>query len=125
MRKILVDYDPDSEDLEKHLGNLTVQKNVEGYKDVVNTDYMYDMRLFKYNFLKTWPHKKEKDFQIMMKKMKAAITYGVLSAQKNFSKRKGHMEIQAVDFVIDENFEPYLVEFNVNPYLVPFNPVAQ
>lgn len=34
------------------------------------------------------------------------------------------MEIQAVDFVIDENFEPYLVEFNVNPYLVPFNPVA-
>lgn len=47
------------------------------------------MRLFKYKLFEHFKDFKEKDFDLLMKRCKTAITYGILSAKDKFRKRKG------------------------------------
>lgn len=60
---------------------------------------------------------KEEEFDLFLKRGKAALTYGILGAKDQFEKRKGDIQIIGVDFVVDSDFKPYLVEFNNSPFM--------
>lgn len=40
-----------------------------------------------------------------------------MATKDKFRKRKGDIEFQGVDFTIDKNGDPYLLEFNNLPYI--------
>lgn len=53
----------------------------------------------------------------MEQKTKAAITYALLGAKELMPRRKGDSQLFSVDMIVDDNFNPFIVEFNRNPYL--------
>jgi hypothetical protein len=60
----------------------------------------------------------------MMTKIKDLITISLQSVKKkiNPEERKGCFEIFGYDFVIDEDFDPWIIEINTNPSLEETNP---
>ena len=115
-------YDPDSNDLYVHLTNYSVQK--------------YNQNFSKIEIGNEIPFK---DFQNELNKNKTGIDFyndiypkivkivritgGAAKGKINFLKKKYCFEIFGYDFILDENYQPYLLEINTNPGLEISSPI--
>ncbi|KRX01450.1 hypothetical protein PPERSA_01353 [Pseudocohnilembus persalinus] len=120
VRTTMRDYDLENTDLDIHIGNGIFQRDFPDYWKILRKS-SYDIRKYKEVFLKQYDVK-EKEFDKLIAKVKAATTYGVTAVKDKLSKNKGDISLMAQDIVIDENLNPFIVEFNLQPYSVLDNP---
>ena len=115
-------YDPDSNDLYVHLTNYSVQK--------------YNQNFSKIEIGNEIPFK---DFQHELDKMNTGINFyrdiypkivkivritgGAAKGKMNFLNKKYCFEIFGYDFILDERYQPYLLEINTNPGLEISSPI--
>ena len=115
-------YDPDSSDLYVHLTNYSVQK--------------YNQNFSKIEIGNEIPFK---DFQKELDKNETGINFykdiypkivrivritgGAAKGKMNFLNKKYCFEIFGYDFILDENYQPYLLEINTNPGLEISSPI--
>ena len=115
-------YDPDSNDLFVHLTNYSVQK--------------YNQNFSKIEIGNEIPFK---DFQNELDKKETGINFykdiypkivrivritgGAAKGKMNFLNKKYCFEIFGYDFILDENYQPYLLEINTNPGLEISSPL--
>ena len=115
-------YDPDSNDLYVHLTNYSVQK--------------YNQNFSKIEIGNEIPFK---DFQKELDKNETGINFykdiypkivrivritgGAAKGKMNFLNKKYCFEIFGYDFILDENYQPYLLEINTNPGLEISSPI--
>eukprot|EP01136_Pigoraptor_vietnamica_P036242 Opistho-1_new@102558 len=62
---------------------------------------------------------------IVYPQMKQVALWALQSAQDLVETRKNSFELYGVDFVLDEDFRPWLVEVNSSPCLAPSTPVTE
>ncbi|CAH1141105.1 unnamed protein product [Phyllotreta striolata] len=62
--------------------------------------------------------------EIIYPGMKESITAAVLMHQDNMEKRKNSFEVYGADFILTEDFQPWLLEINANPALHASTPVT-
>ena len=115
-------YDPDSSDLYVHLTNYSIQK--------------YNQNFSKIEIGNEIPFK---DFQKELDKNETGINFykdiypkivrivritgGAAKGKMNFLNKKYCFEIFGYDFILDENYQPYLLEINTNPGLEISSPI--
>ena len=115
-------YDPDSKDLYVHLTNYSIQK--------------YNQNFSKIEIGNEIPFK---DFQKELDKNETGINFykdiypkivrivritgGAAKGKMNFLNKKYCFEIFGYDFILDENYQPYLLEINTNPGLEISSPI--
>ena len=115
-------YDPDSKDLFVHLTNYSIQKYNENFSKIeIGNEIPF------------------KDFQSELDKNETGINFykdiypkivrivritgGAAKGKINFLNKKYCFEIFGYDFIIDENYQPYLLEINQNPGLEISSPL--
>ena len=115
-------YDPDSKDLYVHLTNYSVQKYNENFSKIeIGNEIPF------------------KDFQKELDKNETGINFykdiypkivrivritgGAAKGRMNFLSKKYCFEIFGYDFILDENYQPYLLEINTNPGLEISSPI--
>jgi len=54
-------------------------------------------------------------FEEIQKKMKKIVIWSLKSAEDMIQTRKNSIEMFGYDFMIDENFNPWLIEINCSP----------
>ena len=117
-------YDPDSKDLYVHLTNYSVQKHNENFSKIeIGNEIPFksfqnelDKNETGINFYKDiYP----KIVRIVR------ITGGAAKGRINFLSKKYCFEIFGYDFILDENFQPYLLEINTNPGLEISSPLIE
>ena len=117
-------YDPDSKDLYVHLTNYSVQKHNENFSKIeIGNEIPFksfqnelDKNDTGINFYKDiYP----KIVRIVR------ITGGAAKGRINFLSKKYCFEIFGYDFILDENFQPYLLEINTNPGLEISSPLIE
>ena len=115
-------YNPDSDDLYVHLTNCSVQKHNQKFSqiEIGNEIPFYDLQeeLNKSNtgidFMKDiYP----KICWIVR------VTAGAAKNKMNFLQKKNCFEIFGYDFILDEIYQPYLLEINSNPGLEISSPL--
>ena len=115
-------YDPDSNDLYVHLTNYSVQKYNENFSkiekgnEIAFKDFQHelDKTNTRVNFYR----------DIYPKIVKIVrITGGAAKGKMNFLNKKYCFEIFGYDFIIDERYQPYLLEINTNPGLEISSPI--
>ena len=115
-------YDPDSNDLYVHLTNYSVQKynqnfsKIEKGNEIPFKDFQHelDKKNTRINFYR----------DIYPKIVKIVrITGGAAKGKMNFLNKKYCFEIFGYDFIIDERYQPYLLEINTNPGLEISSPI--
>ena len=115
-------YDPESNDLFVHLTNYSVQKYNENFSKVeIGNEIPFksfqdelDKNNTGINFYKDiYP----KIVRIVR------ITGGAAKGKINFLNKKYCFEIFGYDFILDENYQPYLLEINTNPGLEISSPL--
>jgi len=62
-------------------------------------------------------NKKESEIKEIYDKIKEIITYVIKGAAEKLTRKIGFYELIGCDFILDENFKPYLLEMNTNPAL--------
>ncbi len=50
--------------------------------------------------------------------MREILKYTFACGEKRLQRKGGCFELMGVDFMIDDNFKPYLIEINTNPALL-------
>ncbi len=116
-------YNPDSDDIYVHLTNYSVQKhNINFSKIEIGNEIPF------YEFQKELDRKKSgKNFKndIYPKIVRIIrLTGGAAAKGKmNFMNAKNCFEIFGYDFILDENYRPYLLEINSNPGLEISSPL--
>ena len=117
-------YNPDSNDLYVHLTNYSVQKHNENFSKIeIGNEIPFksfqnelDKNNTGINFYKDiYP----KIVRIVR------ITGGAAKGKINILSRKYCFEIFGYDFIIDENYQPYLLEINTNPGLEISSPLIE
>ena len=117
-------YDPDSNDLFVHLTNYSVQKYNENFSKIeIGNEIPF--KSFQEELDK---NNTGKDFyrDIYPKIVRIVkITGGAAKGKINFLKRKYCFEIFGYDFILDSNYQPYLLEINTNPGLEISSPLIE
>lgn len=107
-----------------HLTNNSVQcKYKSAGRDVALPSYnMWDSNEFK-NYLKNigYPTVFEK---VIYPGMRQCITGAILLNQDNIDPRKNSFELYGADFMLTEDFQPWLIEINAKPALYASTPVT-
>lgn len=83
---------------------------------------MWDSHQFK-NYLKNIGYPKVFD-KIIYPGMKQCITGAILLNQDNLDTRKNSFELYGADFMLTEDFQPWLIEINAKPALFASTPVT-
>ena len=117
-------YDPDSKDLYVHLTNYSVQKHNENFSKIEIGNEIpfksFQNELDKNNTGKNF----YKDIYPKIVRI-VRITGGAAKGRINFLNKKYCFEIFGYDFIIDEKFQPYLLEINTNPGLEISSPLIE
>ena len=117
-------YDPDSKDLYVHLTNYSVQKHNENFSKIEIGNEIpfksFQDELDKNNTGKNF----YKDIYPKIVRI-VRITGGAAKGRINFLNKKYCFEIFGYDFIIDEKFQPYLLEINTNPGLEISSPLIE
>ena len=62
-------------------------------------------------------NKNETEINDIYKRIKDIISYVIKAGSEKITKKIGFYELIGCDFMIDENYNPYLLEMNTNPAL--------
>ena len=115
-------YDPESKNLFVHLTNYSIQKyNVDFSKIEIGNEIPFKSfqdELDKNNTGKNF----YKDIYPKIVRI-VRISGGAAKGKINFLNRKYCFEIFGYDFIIDANYQPYLLEINTNPGLEISSPL--
>ena len=115
-------YDPDSNDLYVHLTNYSVQKYNENFSKIEIGNEIpfssFQNELDKNNTGKNF----YKDIYPKITRI-VRITGGAAKGKINFLSKRYCFEIFGYDFILDNNFQPYLLEINTNPGLEISSPL--
>ncbi|KAK9888858.1 hypothetical protein WA026_001079 [Henosepilachna vigintioctopunctata] len=107
-----------------HLTNNSVQQRYQNTsRDLTLPNYnMWDSQQFK-NYLSNigFP---EVYHEVTYKGMKECIIGAVLIHQDKIDKRKNSFELYGADFMLTEDFQPWLIEINSSPALYASTPVT-
>ena len=115
-------YDPDSKDLFVHLTNYSIQKYNENFSKIEIGNEIpfkaFQEELDKNNTGKNF----YKDIYPKIVRI-IRITGGAAKGRINFLNKKYCFEIFGYDFILDEKYQPYLLEINTNPGLEISSPL--
>ena len=115
-------YNPDSNDLYVHLTNYSVQKYNENFSKIEIGNEIpfssFQNELDKSNSGIDF----YKDIYPKIARI-VRITGGAAKGKINFLNKKYCFEIFGYDFILDENYQPYLLEINTNPGLEISSPL--
>ena len=118
-------YNPDSDDLFIHLTNYSVQKYHSNFSEneIGNEIPFYDFQheLDKNNSSKNF----RKDIYPKIVKIIRLTGGGAKNGKMNFMNLKNCFEIFGYDFILDEDYNPYLLEINSNPGLEFSSPLIK
>ena len=116
-------YNPDSKDLFVHLTNYSVQKhNIYFSKIEIGNEIPF------YEFQKELDIKKSgknfrKDIYPKIVRIIRLTAGAAIRGKMNYMNAKNCFEIFGYDFILDENYRPYLLEINTNPGLEISSPL--
>ena len=116
-------YNPDSKDLFVHLTNYSVQKhNIFFSKLEIGNEIPF------YEFQNELDRKKsgknfKKDIYPKIVKIIRITGGAAIQGKMNFMNVKNCFEIFGYDFILDENYNPFLLEINTNPGLEISSPL--
>ena len=116
-------YNPDSNDLFVHLTNYSVQKhNIHFSKIEIGNEIPF------YEFQRELNRKKTginflKDIYPKIVRIVRLTGGAAIQGKMNFMNVKNCFEIFGYDFILDENYKPYLLEINTNPGLEISSPL--
>ena len=112
----LDDSNPDDQWV--HLTNNAVQKNMKNYGEFEEGNQLSFAQLQQY-IDENYGHKNINFFSDCLPKMKDMIKHSLLAARKklNPNNYKLSFELFGYDFIMDEDFNLWLIEVNTNPWL--------
>ncbi|NXR73538.1 TTLL3 monoglycylase, partial [Pycnonotus jocosus] len=110
----------------RHLCNVSVQKwyktspdqDPRVPRDKIWSNKQFQEYLAQLGQADAWP-------QVLVPGMKAAILSALRSAQDQVRFRKGSFELYGADFLVGEDFQPWLLEINSCPTMSPSSAVTQ
>lgn len=107
-----------------HLTNNSIQSRYQNAsRDITLPSYnMWDSNQFR-NYLSNigYPDIYQR---VIYTGMKEGITAAVLMHQDKIDKRKNCFELYGADFMLTEDFKPWLIEINSSPALTPSTPIT-
>ncbi len=112
------EYNTDVNNREIHLTNNAVQKNTEGYGHLEDGNQLSYADFQEY-IDSEFPNKRVSVKDHLYKKMKEFVNIALLSVRKKLNPdyKKNCFEIFGFDFMIDYDFNVWLIEVNTNPCL--------
>jgi hypothetical protein len=117
-------YNPDSEDLFIHLTNYSVQKhNINFSKSEIGNEISFQMFQDELDRQKSGKNFKKDIFPEIIKII--WITAKAGKNKINIMVRKNCFEIYGYDFILDTNYNPFLLEINTNPGLEESSPLIK
>ena len=118
-----VKYDITSKDSFIHITNYSFQKNNSNFEkyEIGNELPFYEFQKY---IDEKYPHKNYKLNIDLMKQLKEIISLTMRSVKEKINKnnREYQFEIFGYDFMLDEDFNAYLIEVNTNPGLEESSP---
>ncbi|KRX01017.1 hypothetical protein PPERSA_09623 [Pseudocohnilembus persalinus] len=99
-----------------HLTNAAIQKNHPDYQSNKD-DSIWSMEQFQEYLIKTEKVSDKQQIESIYDKMKQILKYTFLAGQSKLSSKKGCFELLGVDFMFDQDLNPFLIEINTNPAL--------
>ena len=118
-----LEYDINSRDSFSHITNYSFQKNNNNFEkyEIGNEVPFYEFQKY---INEKYPEKNYKIKVDLMKQLKKIISLTMQSVKDKINKNnKNHQfEIFGYDFMLDENFKPFLIEINTNPGLEESSP---
>jgi len=119
LRLSLKDYDPTTltgkEGRVIHLTNAAVQKKHPDFK-AKKEETIWSMETFKNYTMEKYGQKSE-DFEVMHQKIKKVLSASMFAAVGKIQHLQGCFELLGCDILIDDQFNPHLIEINTNPAL--------
>ncbi len=117
-------YNPDSDDLFVHLTNYSVQKyNANFSKIEIGNEIPFKSFQNELDKNKTGKNFYKDIYPKIIRIVR--LTGGAAKKKINLLSRKYCFEIFGYDFILDENFQPYLLEINTNPGLEISSPLIE
>ena len=117
-----IEYDINSKDSFSHITNYSFQKNNNNFEkyEIGNEVPFYEFQKY---IDEKYPEKNYKIKIDLMKNLKEIIALTMQSVKDKINNNKNHQfEIFGYDFMLDENFKPFLIEINTNPGLEESSP---
>nr|XP_033814853.1 protein monoglycylase TTLL8 [Geotrypetes seraphini] len=108
-----------------HLCNNSIQKHYKNCPDrnpLLPRHNMWGSSKFR-NYLHNQGHSNVWE-TIVYPSMKKAIIYTMKMAQDNIESRKNSFELYGADFILGQDFKPWLIEINSSPTMYPSTPVT-
>ena len=117
-------YDPDSDDLFVHLTNYSVQKYNQNFSKIeIGNEIPFKSFQNELDKNKTGKNFYKDIYPKIIRIVR--LTGGAAKKKMNLLGRKYCFEIFGYDFIIDINFQPYLLEINTNPGLEISSPLIE
>lgn len=90
-----------------HLTNNSIQKHNKAKKDQID-ESMWEMERFaKHIGIEKW--------KVIQEKIKNIVVWSIKSCEGHVTAKKGSCEMVGFDFMIDDLFNPWLIEINMSP----------
>ncbi|XP_053323810.1 protein polyglycylase TTLL10-like [Spea bombifrons] len=113
-------YDHQSTDLTSHLTNQYMQKKHPSYKELKD-ETIWSMERFNNYVNQEYASKKHLPrnwvLNTFTKKMQLIMAHCFKSFKSRLTSRRGYFDLIGCDFLIDEDFQVWLLEMNCNPSL--------